>query len=245
MTLILTDVRDDHTNTLRIGGRASAVRGGDNAAPADRAGAGSSSFYQNRGKRIFDVAVSSILLVLVAPLLLVLFGLVALDGGKPVFAHRRVGQRGRAFPCLKVRSMRHGAEDELKQILATDPEAAKEWAEGHKLTNDPRVTTLGKFLRKSSLDELPQLLNVLRGEMSIVGPRPITFDELGKYGAAASAYLALKPGLTGPWQVEGRNDLTYDERVALDASYGTSMGLLRDATIILKTGLSVLKLTGR
>lgn len=245
MTLILTDVRDDHNNTLRIGGRASAAKGGEHSTHADRARSGSSSFYQNRGKRIFDVVVSSLMLVLAAPLLIVLFGLVALDGGKPVFAHRRVGQRGRAFPCLKVRSMRHGAEEQLKAILAQDPAAAKEWAEDHKLANDPRVTPLGKFLRKSSLDELPQLLNVLRGEMSVVGPRPITFDELGKYGAAASAYLALKPGLTGPWQVEGRNDLTYDERVALDASYGSEMSLLRDVTIVLKTGLSVLKLTGK
>lgn len=244
MTLILTDVREDRQNALRIGGRASSIRSHDNPR-SEQAAAGSASFYQNRGKRVFDVVVSSILLVLVAPLLMVLFSLVALDGGKPVFAHRRVGQRGRAFPCLKVRSMRHGAESELKAILASDPEAAKEWAEGHKLAKDPRVTAVGKFLRKSSLDELPQLLNVLRGEMSIVGPRPITFDELGKYGASASAYLALKPGLTGPWQVEGRNDLTYDERVALDAGYGQTMGLMRDVTIIFKTGLSVLKLTGK
>lgn len=244
MTLILTDVREDQQNALRIGSRASNARSRDHAR-GEKVASGSSSFYQNRGKRVFDIAVSSVLLVLFAPLLLVLFGFVALDGGKPVFAHRRVGHRGKAFPCLKVRSMRHGAEAELAKILARDPEAAKEWAEGHKLTKDPRVTALGKFLRKSSLDELPQLMNVLRGEMSIVGPRPITFDELGKYGASASAYLALKPGLTGPWQVEGRNDLSYDDRVALDAGYGQTMSLTRDVTIIFKTGLSVLKLTGK
>ena len=245
MTLILTDVGDEDRQASRIGSGGAAAAGLEHVGATSPRKGGSSSFYRNSGKRLFDVVAATALLVMVAPLLLLLFGLVALDGGRPVFAHRRVGQRGRAFPCLKIRSMQHGAEAALPEILARDPEAAKEWAESHKLTNDPRVTTIGRFLRKSSLDELPQLVNVLRGEMSVVGPRPITFDELQRYGSAAGAYLALKPGLTGPWQVEGRNDLTYAERVALDTTYGQSMGLVRDLTIILKTGLSVLKLTGK
>jgi len=239
MTLTLMDIAE------RRPGVAAGVPGDSHAGALREAGAGSSSFYRSAGKRLFDVAAASALLVMIAPLLLFLLGLVALQGGRPLFAHNRVGEGGRMFPCLKIRSMRHNAESELADILARDPEAAREWAESQKLTHDPRVTPFGRFLRRSSLDELPQLLNVLRGEMSIVGPRPITPDELTRYGAAASNYLALKPGLTGPWQVEGRNDIGYAERVALDASYGQSLGLLTDVVIIFKTALSVLKLTGR
>lgn len=203
------------------------------------------TFYRTRGKRIFDVTVASLMLVAAAPFLLVLMGIVAIDGGKPIFAHSRVGRFGRAFSCLKIRSMRHGAEQQLAAILAADPEAAAEWEASAKLTNDPRVTRIGSFLRKSSLDELPQLVNVLRGEMSIVGPRPVTRDEIARYGAASTSYMSLKPGLTGPWQVDGRNEISYEDRVLLDVDYARSHSLLRDLTIVAKTGLSVLKLTGK
>ena len=202
-------------------------------------------FYRAWGKRLCDVVVAGLMLLVAAPFLLILMAVVALDGGKPVFAHTRVGRGGQLFKCLKIRSMRHGAEAQLAEILASDPEAAAEWAADAKLTNDPRVTRIGAFLRKSSLDELPQLVNVLRGEMSLVGPRPVTKDELDRYGAASASYLALKPGLTGPWQVDGRNEISYDDRVALDVGYARDHGFLRDFGIIAKTGLSVLKLTGK
>jgi lipopolysaccharide/colanic/teichoic acid biosynthesis glycosyltransferase len=202
-------------------------------------------FYRARGKRAFDLVVSAGMLVVLAPLLAVLMLIVACDGGRPVFAHTRVGRFGRRFRCLKIRSMRHGAEHELAAILAADSAAAAEWARDSKLTDDPRVTRLGAFLRKASLDELPQLWNVLRGEMSLVGPRPVTADELRRYGAAAASYMALKPGLTGPWQVDGRNAISYADRVALDVDYARSYGFRRDVSIVVRTGLAVLKLTGK
>jgi lipopolysaccharide/colanic/teichoic acid biosynthesis glycosyltransferase len=202
-------------------------------------------FYRARGKRAFDLVASAAMLVAFAPLLAVLMLIVGFDGGRPIFAHTRVGRLGRQFRCLKIRSMRHGAEQELAAILAADPAAAAEWAREAKLTDDPRTTRIGAFLRKASLDELPQLWNVLRGEMSLVGPRPVTADELQRYGAAAASYMALKPGLTGPWQVDGRNAISYDDRVALDVDYARSHGFRRDVSIVIRTALSVLKLTGK
>lgn len=205
-----------------------------------------STFYRTKGKRAFDLTVGSLMLLAAVPVLLWLLLLVALDGGKPIFAHSRVGKDGRIFRCLKIRSMRPDAEAQLKAILAADPAAAAEWAEGAKLGKDPRVTRIGAFLRKSSLDELPQLWNVLRGEMSLVGPRPVTQDELEeRYAAAMAVYKTLKPGLTGPWQVSGRNDVSYDDRIALDVAYAAHHDFLQDFGIVLRTGLSVLKLTGR
>jgi lipopolysaccharide/colanic/teichoic acid biosynthesis glycosyltransferase len=203
------------------------------------------SFYCNRGKRIFDIAAASLMLVAFAPLMLVLTLLVAVRGAHPFYAHPRIGRKGRVFGCLKFRSMRVGAADMLAEILATDPVAAAEWEADHKLTDDPRVTRIGAFLRRSSLDELPQLICVLRGEMSLVGPRPITEEELARYGLARSVYLLMRPGLTGPWQIEGRNDISYDERVALDVAYARNVSFLRDIEILLRTALAMLRLTGR
>lgn len=202
-------------------------------------------FYRERGKRVFDLTLGSLMLLAAAPILLGLMLLVSLDGGKPVFAHLRVGKGGRMFRCFKIRSMRLDAEAQLAAILASDPVAAQEWAADHKLSNDPRVTRLGAFLRRSSLDELPQLWNVLRGDMSLVGPRPVTEAEIDRYGVAAADYMTLRPGLTGPWQVDGRNDISYDARVAMDVAYARDHDLRRDFGIVLRTGFSVLKLTGR
>ena len=206
---------------------------------------GGNGFYSAYGKRLFDIVVASLMLVALAPLLLAVMLAVALDGGKPIFAHTRIGRNGRPFGCLKIRSMRHDAEVQLAVILAADPVAAAEWATDCKLTNDPRVTRIGGFLRRSSLDELPQLVNVLRGEMSLVGPRPVIAEELKRYGPAAASYMAMKPGLTGPWQVDGRNDISYDGRIALDVGYAREHGFRRDLDIVLRTGFSVLKLTGK
>ena len=184
-------------------------------------------------------------LLVTAPLIFLLLLVVWIEGGQPIFRHTRIGQKRRSFGCLKIRSMHRGAEDHLKAILAADPAAAAEWAADQKLTEDPRVTRIGYFLRKSSLDELPQFMNVLRGEMSLVGPRPITADEIERYGAFANSYAAVRPGLTGPWQVSGRNDISFAERIALDVDYARNHSLRGDISIIIKTALSVLRLTGK
>jgi exopolysaccharide production protein ExoY len=156
-------------------------------------------------KRALDVVIALSGIVLLAPLLLLCFVLtIATSRGPALFRHRRVGFNGKAFECLKFRTMAVDASERLRHLLATDPEAAAEWAATRKLRDDPRVTTFGAILRKSSLDELPQLFNVLKGEMSIVGPRPVTEEELERYASAIDAYLACRPGITGLWQVSGR-----------------------------------------
>lgn len=203
------------------------------------------TLYDTYGKRIFDIIIASLMIVMILPLMLILTVLVAISGGHPFYAHPRVGQGGRIFGCLKLRSMKIGAAEMLADILATDPVAAAEWKADHKLTNDPRVTRIGNFLRRSSLDELPQLICVLRGEMSLVGPRPITEEELLRYGSDRSAYFSVRPGLTGPWQVEGRNDISYEARVALDVAYARKVTFLRDMEIMLRTAFSMLRLTGK
>ncbi|OAN66504.1 sugar transferase [Sphingomonas sp. TDK1] len=141
------------------------------------------------------------------------------DPGPILFAHRRVGHGGKMFPCFKFRSMAVDAAERLKELLENDPAAREEWARDHKLRNDPRIVGIGRFLRKSSLDELPQLLNVLRGEMSLVGPRPIVVDEIERYGRYFSKYCEVKPGIAGLWQVSGRNDVSYRRRVAMDVKF--------------------------
>jgi exopolysaccharide production protein ExoY len=167
--------------------------------------------------------------------------LIWLTMGRPVlFGHNRIGHDGRAFRCYKFRTMINGAEDVLRQYLASNPEAEKEWRETHKLRNDPRITPLGAFLRKSSIDELPQLINVLRGDMSCVGPRPIVTDELARYGEKAADYLRARPGLTGAWQVSGRTSLSYADRVALDAEYVRHWSVWKDLLILAKTVPAVL-----
>lgn len=165
----------------------------ERSAGADRWVSDNQGFYRARGKRVFDILVASAMLIAFAPLMLLLTALASIGGGKPFFAHPRVRQHGDVFGCLKFRSMRIGAPEMLAEILAADPVAAAEWEADRKLTNDPRVTRIGAFLRKSSLDELPQLICVLRGEMSLVGPRPVTEDELFRYGPARSAYATDLP----------------------------------------------------
>jgi exopolysaccharide production protein ExoY len=170
--------------------------------------------------RAMDMTIVSLAIVFLLPLMLLIALAVFLqDGGPVLFSHRRIGQGGRPFYCFKFRSMSVGAEARLAALLASSPLARTEWARDHKLRYDPRVTPLGAFLRRSSLDELPQLLNVLRGEMSIVGPRPIVEAEISRYGRRFRHYCSVKPGITGLWQVSGRNDVNYRARVALDCLY--------------------------
>lgn len=184
-------------------------------------------------------------LVFFAPVLLAIAALIWFTEGGPVlFGHERIGQGGRRFRCLKFRTMAVDADRMLREILASDPAARAEWQAQHKLSRDPRVSRLGALLRRTSLDELPQFWNVLRGEMSMVGPRPVVADELVHYGVHLAEYLAGPPGLTGLWQVSGRSNTTYAERVALDVEYVRSRSFARDLGIIVKTALVVLKRDG-
>jgi len=181
------------------------------------------------------------LFIFILPLLImVALAIVCQDNGPVVFAHKRVGRNGRPFYCLKFRSMAADAEARLAEVLRNDPDARAEWDADRKLKNDPRITPLGHFLRKSSLDELPQLWNVMRGEMSLVGPRPIVFDEAIKYGRRFRHYCAVKPGITGLWQVSGRNDVSYASRVAMDSLYAQKKSPVLDAWILLATVPAVL-----
>ena len=200
------------------------------------------SYRNNLGRPIaraakltFDVALSSAALAFAAPVMLAIAALVGLDGGPVFYAHRRVGARGRVFDCLKFRSMVIDGDAALQRVLAADPAAAEEWARTHKLRCDPRVTWIGRLLRKTSLDELPQLLNVLRLEMSLVGPRPIVSLEIPKYGEDIAYYYETRPGITGLWQVSGRSDTTYDERVRLDSWYVKNWTFWQDLSILART----------
>ncbi|MEO1688860.1 MAG: sugar transferase, partial [Pseudomonadota bacterium] len=192
------------------------------------------------------MALALLILPFVAGAVLVISALVFIrDGASPFFGHVRVGRGGRLFRCWKVRSMVPNAEAKLEAYLAEHPDAAEEWGAYHKLTDDPRITPVGEVLRKTSLDELPQLWNVIKGEMSFVGPRPVTPDELEKYGPGRNGYCAMRPGITGLWQVSGRNEVTYDERVQLDMKYLRDVSFWKDLSIILRTALVVVRPTGR
>jgi lipopolysaccharide/colanic/teichoic acid biosynthesis glycosyltransferase len=184
------------------------------------------------------------LLVLAPVMILIAMAVFCHDGGPVVFAHRRVGRNGRSFPCFKFRSMAADAERRLNELLANDPAARAEWEKDHKLRNDPRVTRLGAFLRKSSLDELPQIFNVLRGEMRLVGPRPIVDAEIKKYGHRFKHYCAVKPGITGLWQVSGRNDVSYRARVAMDCLYAQRHNVALDMKVLALTVPAVLMRKG-
>jgi exopolysaccharide production protein ExoY len=196
-------------------------------------------------KRGLDITVAASALFLLLPLLLLIALLVfAGDGKPPIFRHMRLGRDGRRFGCLKFRSMVVDGEAVLAAHLADNPQARAEWAETHKLSHDPRITPIGQVLRTTSLDELPQLWNVLRGEMSLVGPRPIVPAEVARYGRAFATCFAVPPGVTGLWQVSGRSDTTYAERVALDLDYATRWSLRRDLAIMLQTIPAVLAQRG-
>ena len=196
-------------------------------------------------KRVFDVVVASCILLFTAPLILTIAIFIRLqDGGPAVFKQMRLGKDGEQFACYKLRSMVTDAGDRLQQLLATDPDARREWAETQKLTNDPRITALGQFIRKSSIDELPQLVNVIRGDMSLVGPRPIVENEITKYGDQYKHYCAVRPGLTGLWQVRGRSDTSYETRVAMDVEFARTRTFLTDVKILLLTVPAVVNSKG-
>jgi exopolysaccharide production protein ExoY len=189
-----------------------------------------------KAKRIFDLFISLITLFAFLPLFVFVILLLKLtDPGPVIFRHVRVGQGGRRFACLKFRSMVIDSDKVLKTLLESNPAARLEWERTQKLANDPRITTVGKFLRQSSLDELPQLINVIRGEMSLVGPRPVVPSEAARYGDKLGLYLQARPGITGIWQVSGRNDCGYDQRIEMDANYVRNWRLSADVAILLRT----------
>jgi Undecaprenyl-phosphate galactose phosphotransferase WbaP len=186
-------------------------------------------------KRAMDIILAVPVLIFVSPLMLAIAIMVKLgDPGAALFVQVRCGRNGETFKCYKFRTMRLDADARLKHLLETDAAARAEWEKYQKLRNDPRVTFLGKFLRKSSLDELPQLFNILRGDMSVIGPRPITSGEIFRYGSNFHYYSAVRPGVLGKWQVNGRNALSYDERVAMDVEYVRSWTIWSDVKILAK-----------
>ncbi|WP_309229284.1 sugar transferase [Novosphingobium sp. NBM11] len=195
--------------------------------------------------RVFDVIIACAALVFLAPLMIIVaITIYVLDPGPIFFAHVRVGRNGRVFRCLKFRSMVVNAEERLRDLLRNDPAARAEWEKDHKLRNDPRVIGIGKFLRKSSIDELPQLFNVLRGEMSIVGPRPIVTAEVPRYGRYFQHYCSVRPGITGLWQISGRNDTSYRRRIAFDVIFCRTLSVKLYLRILFGTIPSVMMQQG-
>ena len=192
-------------------------------------------------KRLVDVTLSGVALVCLLPLFAVVSIIVRRDGGSAFFKQARVGKGGKLFQCYKFRSMRIDAEEVLKHTLALDLDAAEEWSKYQKLKNDVRITKFGAFIRRTSIDELPQLINVFKGDMSLVGPRPCMEGQEDFYAEDFSSYEAVRPGITGPWQVSGRNQLTFKERVALEAWYARNWSLWLDIVIMLKTVPTLLK----
>lgn len=192
-------------------------------------------------KRAMDLFIAAVALILLSPVFLCLILMITRDGGPAFYAQRRIGKNGKTFQCWKFRSMVLNADQVLADLLAKDPKTKAEWEKDFKLKDDPRITKIGHFLRKTSLDEIPQFYNVLRGEMSIVGPRPIVDAERAYYGDKFHYYLSVAPGITGLWQISGRNDVSYDQRVSMDCSYVQNWSNLKDMDIIIKTFGVVLK----
>src|SRR5713226_147904 len=197
-----------------------------------------------RRKRLIDVALALALIGFSAPVMVLIALAVKLDGGPVLYAHRRVGSDGRPFQCWKFRTMVTNADQLLHQLLVEDHGARQEWECGFKLRSDPRVTPVGKFLRAFSLDELPQLFNVVTGTMSLVGPRPIVEAEIERYGASFAAYCSCRPGISGLWQVHGRNNVDYSRRVELDQRYARQWSLHLDLAILMKTVIVITRRDG-
>ncbi len=188
-------------------------------------------------KRAFDVCFSLGALAVFLPLMILLtFVVKCTSKGKVIYGHQRIGRGGKRFKCYKFRTMYADAEQKLKDLLAQNPNLREEWDRTHKLKNDPRVTPIGSFLRKTSLDELPQFWNVLKGDLSVVGPRPVAEVEVAKFfGAKAAKILSIRPGVTGPWQVQGRSDIDYKQRIKMAEEYVDTHSMILDLKLIVKT----------
>lgn len=202
----------------------------------------SSGFYRQFGKHFLDTSIVVISAVVIIPLVALLAAVIALDGGNPFYKQKRVGRNGRVFTIWKLRTMVPDADARLADYLRLNPEARAEWESAQKLKNDPRITRFGRLLRKTSLDELPQFLNVAMGDMSLVGPRPIMLNQESLY--PGTSYFALRPGITGLWQISERNHTSFSDRAMYDNLYDTSLSLGLDLTILLRTIRAVLKCTG-
>lgn len=201
--------------------------------------------YEAFGKRLFDVMFFLLVSPLVIPLILILAVLVRIDGGPAFYAQRRIGRDGRVFQFYKLRSMRVNADQLLVKLCKEDPEIAREWNTYQKLRHDPRITKIGRIIRKTSLDELPQVLNVLKGDMSFVGPRPFMPSQQMLYEEAKGrAYFEMRPGITGMWQVSGRGETSFVARVKFDNLYHRKQSFLTDVSLILRTVSVVFKTTG-
>lgn len=198
--------------------------------------------YRTLGKHVLDTILALSAAVFVGPLVALLAAIVALDGGKPFYKQKRVGRNGRVFTIWKLRTMVTDADARLADYLSLNPEARVEWESTQKLKNDPRVTPFGRLLRKTSLDELPQLLNVILGDMSLVGPRPIMLNQESLY--PGTSYFALRPGITGLWQISERNHTSFSERAMYDNRYEASLSMGLDIAILLKTVRAVARCTG-
>jgi lipopolysaccharide/colanic/teichoic acid biosynthesis glycosyltransferase len=198
--------------------------------------------YRRIFKRVTDVALTVIAMPLVLPMILIAAVVIALDGHNPFYSQQRVGRNGKTFRMWKLRTMVHNADDLLEAYLAENEAARNEWNATQKLKNDPRITVAGRVLRKTSLDELPQLFNVLNGTMSLVGPRPMMLSQRSAY--FGKAYFRLRPGITGPWQVSDRNECNFADRVRFDDVYDRALSLKTDVAILLRTILVVLRGTG-
>ena len=215
------------------------------AVTATSRSSGRRRLYDRWFKRPLDISLALILLPVCAPLLLITYALVRLDGGPGFFRQPRVGRNGKVFNCWKLRTMVMNAERVLIELCEKDPAVAAEWDANQKLADDPRITRIGKFLRATSLDELPQIWNVLIGDMSVVGPRPFLISQEAMYrDGGGTAYFHMRPGITGPWQVSGRGETTFVERVRFDHDYWKDISFRRDLSLILKTARVVLSRTG-
>ncbi len=193
-------------------------------------------------KRVIDVILASVALILLSPLFAIIAIAIKIDSKGPVFfAHKRIGKNGKIIKLYKFRSMVINAEELIKSFT---PEQMREYKENYKLTNDPRITKVGKFLRKTSLDELPQLINIINGDLSIIGPRPLVADELEKYGVNKDKFLSVTPGLTGYWAANGRSNTTYEQRMEMELYYIDNLSLKMDIKVFFNTILSVLKKEG-
>lgn len=191
---------------------------------------------RQRLKRILDILICGAAMPAILPLGLLLGLIIRLDSkGAPIYRHERIGKNGKPFQIYKFRTMTADADAQLEQYLEQNPDMAAEWRAGQKLKHDPRLTRIGHFLRKTSLDELPQIINILRGQMTLVGPRPIVVNEKTKYGRYFEEYCQVRPGLTGLWQTSGRNDTTYSQRVAYDHYYINHWSIWLDLWILAKT----------
>lgn len=200
------------------------------------------SRFDDFATRSLDVVFSLSVLVLGAPVFALIWLVIRISSpGRAIYRHKRVGRNGELFECLKFRTMVEDADSVLEELFASNPGLKEEFDHNHKLKDDPRITPVGHFLRRTSLDELPQFWNVLKGEMSVVGPRPIVEEEAVRFGADLPIVLSTRPGITGLWQISGRNDLTYDQRVALDREYALTRSLLKNIGIMARTPAAALK----